>query len=322
MIGSTPSKRDGSCPGGNQTFIVNTGISVFLTDKKGTIPLEISFSAILRRESGPPDSFEVILAGEDIPPSMEGPGAHFRCLPLQKEEGWFGLLRRAAAVSRYEILAFTDSHCIVDKNWMSCIHDRLGQRQVVSGAVDHGNRFIERFSRMTTHGEFSALEGKIIANIFDGNFVIRKETLKSVLPALPLNPPVSDGAGALLLARTLTARGIPVYHEPGIRVFHESETFLPSLRMWFRVYGPNTLIARSLNPSLPGSRFMDFPRVAPLVFALGRWLSLTSKLLRKRRVYGMKAHEIVLSLAWLSVCMVSYGLGMMAYERKLKEERK
>jgi len=301
---------------------VNAGISVFLTDKKGTIPLETSLSAILRRESGSPDSFEVILAGEEIPPSMEGPGARFRCLPLGKEEGWFGLLRRAADMSRYDILAFTDSHCIVDGNWISSIRDRLGPRQVLSGAVYHGGRFMEKFSRMTTHGEFSASEGKKIANIFDGNFVIRKETLKSVLPVLPLNPPVSDGTGALLLARTLTARGIPVYHEPGIRVFHESETFLPSLRMWFRVYGPNTLIARSLNPSLPGSRFMDFPGLAPFVYALARGVSLTSKLWRQRRIYNMKPHEVVLSLAWLSVCMVSYGLGMMAYERKLREERK
>ncbi|HNT57909.1 MAG TPA: glycosyltransferase [Syntrophales bacterium] len=296
---------------------MDSGISVFLTDKKGTIPLESSLSAILIQKQGAPVPFEVVVAGHGLLGSVEGPAAGYRTVLLEKGEGWFGFLRQAAEVSRFDVLAFTDSHCIVSRDWISRIKEHLGKRQVLSGAVDHGERFVERFSGVTTHGEFLSPERKRIANLFDGNFVIRKEALKAVLPDLPVKPPVSDGAGALLLARVFERKGIPVCHEPGLRVFHESETFLQSLRMWFRVYGPNTLITRCLDRSLPGARFTDFPWAVPVVFASGRGISLMSKILRNRRAYRMKPHEAALSLAWISAAMVSYGLGMVSCEQKI-----
>jgi len=300
---------------------MDSGISVFLTDKQGTISLESSLSAILVQKQGAPVPFEVIVAGHGRLGSMEGPGVGYRTVILEKGEGWFGFLRQAAEMSRFDVLAFTDSHCIVSRDWIFRIHKHLGKKQVLSGAVDHGGRFMERFSRMTTHGEFSSPEGKKIANIFDGNFVIKRETLISVISDLPLCPPVSDGAGALLLARILARKGIPVYHEPEIRVFHESENFFQSLRMWSRVYGMNTLITRSLDGSLSGSRFLKVPWLVPLVFPCGRGGSLAARLLTERKFYGMKPHEIPVGLGWIFACMVSYGFGLIFPVISMTKER-
>jgi MoaA/NifB/PqqE/SkfB family radical SAM enzyme len=228
----------------------------------------------------------------------------------KKKAGWFKVLQIAAETTKFDILAFTDSHCVVDEDWLRKIDESIVGKNVFSGNVYHGKGFKEKFSQLFTHFEFSSLERKNIKNIFDGNFVIRRNFLKSVFKDLPLNASVDDGAGAMILANTILRNGGQICHEPDVKVFHISETFWKSMRQWFFVFGGNTIFIRKFDPKSKGAKYLKLGFLAPFIFALARWISLSKNFFTSWKAFGMKIYELPVYFLWYNACIFSYFLGM------------
>ncbi|MHC4183982.1 MAG: glycosyltransferase family 2 protein [Planctomycetota bacterium] len=267
------------------------------------------------------NAFEIILIDDCSKNKSLNSLQHMPLTLIEKDKqtGWFASLNLAVDTAQFDILAFTDSHCIVDKDWLKKIYEIFDNKKLISGYVYHGTRFVEKFSHLFTHLEFSWLERKYITNIFDGNFIVSKDFLKTTLSHLPVNENVTGGTGAPVLANAVIKNGNPIYHEPEIKVFHLSESFWESMKQWFYGFGPNTIIIRRLNPDSIGAKYLTLGLLAPFVFAVGRWVSLSKKFVTYRKNFDIRTYELPLYFLWYNACISSYLLGMLKYminERK------
>lgn len=286
-------------------------ISVIICNKEKKQELNSCVEAVLKQKFDKP--FELILidnfSQNRCLDSLQNMPLHI--IKNKEKAGWFNVLQTAAEISKFDILAFTDSHCVVDEDWLRKIDEAIADKNVFSGNVYHGQGFKEKFSQLFTHFDFSSLKRKNSNNIFDGNFVIRKDFLKSLFKNLPVNANVDDGAGAMILANTILRAGGQICHEPDVKVFHISETFWKSMRQWFFVFGGNTIFIREFDPKSKGAKYLKLGLLAPFIFALARWISLTKKFVTSWKAFDMKLYELPVYFLWYNACIFSYFLGMI-----------
>jgi glycosyltransferase involved in cell wall biosynthesis len=236
-------------------------------------------------------------------------------MPLQlisigHKTGWINLLNLAIDQAKYDILAITDCHCIVSENWLESISKYFGDSNIVSGFVDQGNSFKARFSVLTTHYDFAIGERTTLDNIFDGNFVVRKDYLKEYLNEFSAEQNIGQGTAAYVLAQRISKNGGLIRHEPEIRVWHRSEGFAESLYMWCFIFGPNSVSARHIEPRLKGAKYLKYGPFIPFIFTAGRWLSLTKTFFSNWYKCGIRIYELPVYFLWYNVCMIAYFLGV------------
>ena len=294
---------------------------IICTDETG-VDLRPCVRAALNQEYG--GTFEVIVIddgtrNESISLLETMPATIVR---KDRPRGWPDSVAIAAEKARHDILAFTDSDCIVPKNWLRLMSNCLENRDIVTGNLRHGNAFSEKFSHLFTHFHFASGVPRVAPILNDGNFAIRKDLLKHCLLEFPPDARIGGGAGAVLLAGIIRRKGIPIRLDPQLEVYHKSEDFLESLRLWFFVYGPNTLDIRRFNPEAKGAGFLKLGFLSPFVFGAGRWLSDMSRFARSWKRFGFCRHELPLCVVWYSACAAAYFLGMLNYMKIVKKERK
>lgn len=236
-------------------------------------------------------------------------------MPLQlistdHKTGWINLMNLAIEQAKHDILAITDSHCIVSKNWIDSICNNFGDSNIVSGFVDQGNSFKARFSVLTTHYDFAIDERTTLDNIFDGNFVVRKDYLKDYLKEFFADQNIGPGAAVYVLAQRIINNGERIRHEPEIRVWHQSEGFAQSLYLWGFIFGPNSITARRIEPSLKGAKYLKYGPLIPFIFTTGRWLSLTKTFFSHWHYFGIRMYELPVYFLWYNICMIAYFLGV------------
>jgi len=293
-------------------------ISVIICNREKDQDLIPCVEAVLNQKYD--NTFEVILIddcskNESLPSLQNMP---VTVIEKENHTGWFGSLKLAVETAKYDILAFADSHCIVGKEWLKKIHDVFDDKNIMSGYANHGKSFKQKFSQLFTHSEFSSLEKKNIQNIFDGNFVVRKDYLKEIFSCLPIDEKVSDGAGAIILANAVIKSGNHISHEPEIKVFHLSENFRQSMKQWFYGFGPNTITIRRLDPGSKGAKYLKLGLLAPFVLAIGRWVSLSRKFAISWKKFNMRIFELPIYFLWYNACIFAYLLGMVRYMSKEK----
>ncbi|MBW1786876.1 MAG: glycosyltransferase family 2 protein [Deltaproteobacteria bacterium] len=236
-----------------------------------------------------------------------------------RPRGWPDSVAIAAHKAQHDTLAFTDSDCIVPKNWLHMMSNCLEGRGIVTGNLDHGNAFSERFSHIFTHFHFASDKPHVVEFLNDGNFGIRRELLNRCLVSFPAVAGMGGGAGAVVLSAIVRDMGIAVLLDPRIEVRHKSEDFLESLRLWFSKYGPNTLGIRRFNPEAKGAGLLKLGFLAPLVFGAGRLLSDMSRFARSWKRFGFHRHELPLCVVWYSACAAAYLLGMLNYMKDVRK---
>lgn len=231
-------------------------------------------------------------------------------ISIYHKTGWINLMNHAIDQAKYDILAITDSHCVVSENWLESISENFGDSNIVSGFVDQGNSFKARFSVLTTHYDFASGESKTLDNIFDGNFVVRKDYLKNYLNQFSASRNIGPGAAANVLARRMISNGERIRHEPKIKVWHRSEGFAQSLYMWGFIFAPNSIAARRIEPSLKGAKYLKYGPLTPFIFTAGRWLSLTKTFCSNWHKCGIRIYELPVYVLWYNFCVIAYFLGV------------
>lgn len=297
-------------------------ISVILCNGERNRDLWPALRAALRQEYK--DPFEVILIDDatgnaTLPPLKTLP---IRILIKDRPRGWVDSLRKAVETARYDILAFTDSHCIVPRDWLSTIRRGLTNRDLLTGNLRHGDRFRERFSQFFTHFDFAPAQRGVAPFINDGNAAFRRDFLTQCLQALPADEAISGGTGCVLLGKAVSKRGIPIWRDPELVVHHKSETFSESLRLWFSEYGPNTLNIRRFSSRSRGAGFLRLGMMAPLVLAGGKWATMHARLIASWKRFGIRFYELPLCVCWFSLCTLAYCLGMLTYLAALRVRKR
>lgn len=231
-------------------------------------------------------------------------------ISIRQKTGWIHMMNLAMDQAKYDILAITDSHCVVSENWLESIRKHFGDSDIVSGFVDQDHSFKARFSVLTTHYDFAIGERKTLDNIFDGNFVVRKDYLKDYLKEFSTNQDIGPGAAANVLAHRMIKNGGRIRHEPEIKVWHRSEGFAQSLYMWGFVFGPNSIDARRIEPSLRGAKYFKYGPLIPFIYTAGRWLGLTKIFFSNWHKCGIRIYEIPVYFLWYHFCLIAYFLGV------------
>ena len=162
-----------------------------------------------------------------------------------------------------EILAFTDSDCLVDKNWLQNILKNMDSgHHIIGGGVVNGRpeNFISRAEYFIEFREFSIeLPKRPIRFVPTCNFAIKKEIFENV-GGFP-NVRASEDT---LFAFKLLEHGNIVIFDPEVKIKHLNRTkWRPYLKNQF-LLGKYAAIVRKMVP-MTGARFIKIPYAFPIL---------------------------------------------------------
>jgi len=208
-----------------------------------------------------------------------------------------------------DLVAFTDADCIADPDWLRNITDRLAQHgtSVVGGQILHRGGFWRRMIGISDFGGFQTPDRKEVHNIPTCNMGIRH----TVFAEVTFDPRLAIGGDAVF-CNQLRRRGHRLLYDPAIRVVHEPDaTGREFFRRAYR-YGKGYIHIRTVDPTLPYGRSLRFGLPGIVCITLGRTLLDWYRLLRDRRVCGVRIVEILPAAAVLLLKRVVSVAGAVA----------
>jgi glycosyltransferase involved in cell wall biosynthesis len=165
--------------------------------------------------------------------------------------------------ARGEILAFTDSDCIVDKTWLREIVKNLKYNSpIVGGSVENARpeNPISRAEHFIEFREFSRYSPeREIRFLASCNFAIKKDIFHS-LGGFPEIRASED----TLFAHMLTREGYKIFFDPSIKISHlNRDKLTPYLANQF-ILGKYGALVRKTVP-MPGGFFVKIPYAFPIL---------------------------------------------------------
>lgn len=274
--------------------------------------------ATLASQTYPRQSFEVIVVddGGDPPATKSLQDDVVLDLPIvllrQPNSGAAAARAAGLAHARGPILAFLDDDCTVPPNYLEEI-DRVfrghPETQVVQVGIDNPepDNIYGRTWKFTLEETLKAnlhrtSNGRITCGILGGVMVARREIFGDVA----FDPTLSRSREDADLRYQLQARGLPVYYEPQIRVFHHQRNTLRDYLAQFVGYGRGEFhLQRKWGLTPAPYRYVT----------LTSWDSLRSLL----RAEGARSGLAIYSVLWLrrhaSLCGTMYERAAWEFPR-------
>jgi glycosyltransferase involved in cell wall biosynthesis len=168
-----------------------------------------------------------------------------------------------AAEAEGEFLAFTDSDCIPDQNWLRNILENLNLgHKVVGGGIENARpeSFISRAEYYIEFREFSPNSPKREIRFLPScNFSISR----SVFEQIGGFPDVRASEDALF-SHQLTDKGFKIIFDPNVKIQHQNrDKWRPYLRNQF-ILGKYAAVVRRILP-MPGGFFVKIPYAFPIL---------------------------------------------------------
>ncbi|NIA30579.1 MAG: glycosyltransferase [Actinobacteria bacterium] len=226
-----------------------------------------------------------------------------------------GTARNAAIKkARGKFLAFTDTDCIIDKNWLQQLVDSHKRGYpVIGGMVRNGTPknifgtldYLLEFSDLITPHEttdishFGTCNVSFEKNIF-ANYGLFIDQVKG-----------SDS----LYCRLIREKGEPLFHQPKAVIWHRNRTNLKKIMRNQYELGYGAAINRH-KYNLKGKIFVKYPILIPLL-PFARIAAIGNRLLRKSFKDFVK---FILLLPLVFVVLVRYTMGFAKGRKKALEQ--
>lgn len=177
--------------------------------------------------------------------------------------------------SRADIIATTDTDCILHKDWLKRIHESLSEsRPVIGGSFGNANpgSIVGWISYLVEFNHFfPGNPSQEVEHLAGGNISF----LKSVFDkygGFPISPHSAD----IMVIHKWRQKGVPVWFDPSIRLDHVNRTSLKSLlNIQFRL-GRSSVSARKSRRAFSHG-VAQHPYVFPFLWAY-RYVSIISRL--------------------------------------------
>lgn len=283
-------------------------ISVIVPSYNSEKTIAVCLQALLQQDCSVP--FEIILvdSSSDRTPDIvreQFPAIRFFHL---KEKTLPGLARNhGLAQARGEIIALTDSDCIVPREWLQTIHTaHTGEYHVIGGGVRNAfpwhpisiAEFFLEFREFSVHSRRREID--ILPT---NNLSVRREIFErfGVFSDLRASEDV-------VFIHQLRKHGVKVLFEPRIYIRHMNRrAWAPFLRNQ-NILGKHSALARRLFP-LPGAALAEKKWIAPLL-PLVRTLRTLQFILANRWPHNLKLlceFLLTLPIFFLGACAWSKG---------------
>ena len=274
--------------------------------------------ATLASQAYPRQSFEVIVVddGGDPPATKSLQSDVVLDLPIvvlrQPNRGAAAARATGLAHACGPILAFLDDDCTVPPDYLSAIdqvfrtHPETMIAQVGIENPEPDNLYgqtwkftLEETLKVNLH---PTTHGRITCGTLGGVMVARREIFNDVA----FDPTLSRSREDADLRYQLQARGLPVYYEPQIRVFHHQRRTLRDYLVQFVGYGRGEFHLRRKWGATP----------APYRYVtLTSWQALRSLLRAERARRGLAIYSVLWLRRHASLCGLSYERAAWEFPR-------
>lgn len=220
----------------------------------------------LSRQSLNQGAFEVIVANnapDDPPPETFDVAANTRVIPVS-ERGSYAARNAALKETRAALIAFTDSDCIPDENWLSNAVTLLDERQdvgVVAGAIDLFWKGARPTAVELCDSAFFLQQERYVADGFGAtaNVITRRSVINGVGE---FDASLMSGGDKEWTMRAVRA-GYELVYGPDIKVQHPARSDLSSILKKSRRLAGGVIAKKKA----AGKRFLipQFDRLIPSV---------------------------------------------------------
>lgn len=206
----------------------------------------------------------------------------------------------AIAHARGETVLFTDEDCVPQRDWVQRAMEELaGGADILTGRVRHGDRFLDRLTAIADFGDFQLSQPCPTTNFPFCNVAMPRQTAQDHLARVPLR----SGSDRVLSWR-LHKLGYRIRYNPRMEVRHCPVLDFRALTRRRYRNSHISIVARELEPSLPGGKYMRYRWAVPFGFAVARLARDLAKLARARRCLDLNPFDVL---------AVSVGLGLLRF---------
>ena len=204
---------------------------------------------------------------------------------------------RGIEESTGEIIAFIDSDCVANPDWLTRMVGRLVEEPgtVIGGRVLHRGSFWQRLTGIADFGEYQGLQIREVRAIPTCNMGLGR----AVLGGARFDPRLARAGGDTLFAETLRRKGAKLVYDPAVVVVHRPSVGMNDLLARAKRYGRSFVEARKIEPSMRYAAFVRAGVPGVIAATLGRTLLDWQRLLRHRRAAGFSLLEVPAAMAIL-----------------------
>jgi glycosyltransferase involved in cell wall biosynthesis len=224
----------------------------------------------------------------------------------KKNTGAYDSRNKGVNFSTGDIIAFTDSDCLVDENWISNIVKNLSRNNVsiIGGRIFHVNKFLSKVIGVSDFGGYQDKNHKLLNAIPTCNMAVKR----IIFNKYRFDPNLRS-SGDRLFSWKLIEAGYKLIFCPDVVVTHDpSVKFTKFLERKFR-YGKSFVKIRKKYKTLPGAKIIKYHIPGIIILSLVRFILDVYRLFTYRSENKIKYYEILPSIFLFALGRIIFLFG-------------
>ncbi len=230
-----------------------------------------------------------------------------KVLLIEKQNtGAYDSRNRGINIATGDILAFTDSDCVADKNWINNIVKNIKDSKniIAGGKIVHKNNFIQKVIGISDFGEYQDDKIKNInaiptANLAASKIIFDKYRFDQSLKS----------SGDRLFSWKLFKDGFKLIYFPDIIIFHDPSIKLSRFFERKYRYGKSFIEIRKNHPDLPGSKIVKYHILGAYLISILRTILDIFRLFKTLKNNNIKIYEIVPAIVLIGLGRITFLCG-------------
>lgn len=208
----------------------------------------------------------------------------------KKNTGAYDSRNKGLDAATGEIIAFTDSDCISEKNWILNIvkHLSIEDNHIIGGKIKHVNNFLAKAIAVSDFGGYQDSKKKLLDAIPTCNLAAKKQIFDKFRFDSNLK-----SSGDRLFSWELHKAGYKLKYFPDVVITHNPSVKLSRYFERKYRYGKSFTRIRKNCPTLPGAKFIKYHIFGIIILSIARLFLDIYRLFKTRKENNIKIIELV-----------------------------